>query len=109
MMNREKINKHLPLTESSAYILLALAEPLHGYGVMQKVSKLSKETVNIGAGTLYTAFSNLEKHKLIEKVGQEGRRKLYVLTEFGRAVLAEHIRTTEILVKNARNLGIGNS
>ena len=30
-MNK-KVNKYLPLTESTAYILLALEEPLHGYG-----------------------------------------------------------------------------
>ncbi|MEM7335046.1 MAG: PadR family transcriptional regulator [Chloroflexota bacterium] len=105
-MNKKKINKYLPLTESSAYILLALTEPLHGYGVMQKVASLSKETVTIGAGTLYTAFSTLEKQKLIAKAGQEGRRKLYVLTELGRHVLAEHIKITAILVENARSLGI---
>ena len=107
-MNKKKINKYLPLTESSAYILLALKEPLHGYGVMQKVTDMSKGTVTVGAGTLYTAFSTLEKQQLIEKAGQEGRRKLYVLTKFGRAVLAEHIHHTEILVENARALGISN-
>ncbi len=108
-MTTKQINKYLPLTESSAYILLTLDKPLHGYGVMQRVAALSKETVSIGAGTLYTAFSNLEKQKLIEKAGQEGRRKLYVLTDFGRSVLAEHIRITEILVNNAKELGIFNS
>lgn len=95
------IQKHLPLTETTAYILLALGEPLHGYGVMQEVPKLSKNTVTVGAGTLYTAFSTLEKQGLIAKAGQEGRRKLYVLTDFGRNVLAAHIRRTAILVEKA--------
>lgn len=108
-MDKKKIKKHLPLTESSAYILLALKEPLHGYGVMQKVSALSRETVNIGAGTLYTALATLEKQKLIAKAGQDGRRKLYVLTEFGQAVLAAHIHHTAILVENAQAVGIANT
>jgi len=33
----DKILKGLPLTESTYHILLALIDPLHGYGVMQKV------------------------------------------------------------------------
>ena len=98
-MNKE-INKYLPLTESTAYILLVLKDPLHGYGVMQKVKALSEDTVKIGPGTLYGAFSTLEKAELIIKVGEEGRRKVYKLTEKGKLVLKEHIRRNEILIKN---------
>lgn len=94
------INKYLPLTESTAYILLALSDPLHGYGVMQKVKALSEGTVKIGPGTLYGAFSTLENEKLIVKVGEEGRRKVYTLTEKGKQVLKEHIRRSEILITN---------
>jgi len=99
-MTDNKITKYLPLTESTAYILLVLSEPLHGYGVMQKVKSLSEDTVKIGPGTLYGAFSTLEKEKLIIKVGEEGRRKVYALTEKGKRVLKEHIRRSEILIKN---------
>lgn len=94
------MKKYLPLTESTAYILLVLHEPLHGYGVMQKVKTLSEDTVTIGPGTLYGAFSTLESEQLITKVGEEGRRKVYELTEKGQQVLKEHIRRSEILVKN---------
>ncbi len=90
--------KYLPLTETTAYILLSLSEPLHGYALMQKVEETSQHTVSIGPGTLYTAFSNLEKEGLIVKVGEENRRKIYQLTEKGRLVLQEHIRRTRILV-----------
>lgn len=93
-------SKYLPLTESTAYILLALAEPLHGYGVMQKVEAMSAGTVKIGPGTLYGAFSTLEGEGLIVKVDEVDRRKSYRVTEKGRAVLKEHIRRCEILVKN---------
>ncbi|RPH62548.1 MAG: PadR family transcriptional regulator [Chloroflexi bacterium] len=93
-------SKYLPLTESTAYTLLALAEPLHGYGVMQKVVAMSDGTVRIGPGTLYGAFSTLESEGLIVKVGEVERRKSYALTEKGRRVLKEHIRRSVILVKN---------
>jgi DNA-binding PadR family transcriptional regulator len=97
----ENINKYLPLTESTAYILLTLAEPLHGYGVMQKVELISQGTVKIGPGTLYGAFTTLEGEKLIVKAGEEDRRKSYVLTDKGKQVLKEHIRRLAILVSNA--------
>lgn len=94
------ITKYLPLSESTAYILLALAEPLHGYGVMQMVEQISQETVKLGPGTLYGAFTTLEGEGLIIKVGEADRRKTYVLTDKGKSVLKEHIRRSEILVKN---------
>lgn len=93
------IQRYLPLTESTAYILLALRTPLHGYGVMQAIETLSEATVTVGAGTLYGALSTLEDQGLIVKVAEEGRRKLYVLTEYGKQVLMEHIRRTAILVE----------
>lgn len=95
-----KTSKYLPLTEATAYILLALEAPLHGYGVMQKVAAMSEKTVKLGPGTLYGAFSTLESEGLIVKAGEESRRKLYTLTDKGRQVLKEHIRRSEILVRN---------
>ncbi len=92
--------KYLPLTESTTYILLVLSEPLHGYGVMQKVETMSQGTVKIGPGTLYGAFSNLEKEGLIVKVDEIKRRKSYGLTEKGKMLLKEHIRRIEILAEN---------
>lgn len=99
---RKEIAKFLPLTESTAYILLALGKPLHGYAVMQKVEVISQGTVKIGPGTLYGAFVALEKDGLIDKAGETERRKLYVLTDKGRAVLKEHLRRLEILVSNGQ-------
>ena len=99
-----QFKKYLPLTESTSYILLALAEPLHGYALMQKVGEMSQGTVKIGPGTLYGAFSQLEKEGLINMVKETNRRKSYVITSKGKAVLQEHIRRVEILVANSRLL-----
>lgn len=96
--------KYLPLTESTSYILLALKEPLHGYALMQKVEIMSQGTVRIGPGTLYGAFSQLEKEGLIDMVREEDRRKSYLLTQKGKLVLQEHLRRTEILVRNGRSI-----
>lgn len=100
MTKNEDVTKYLPLTESTYYILLALVEPLHGYGVMQKVERLSQGMVKIGPGTLYGAFQQLEKEGLIIKVGEEERRKSYALTTKGKTVLHDQIKRLEIMTKN---------
>lgn len=99
-----QLKKYLPLTESTSYILLALVEPLHGYALMQKVGEMSQGTVKIGPGTLYGAFSQLEKEGLINMVKEANRRKSYLITTKGKTVLQEHIRRVEILVANSRSL-----
>lgn len=100
MSEDEVYLKYLPLSESTFYILLALIEPLHGYGVMQKVEALSQGTVKLGPGTLYGAFQTLEKEGLIIKVSEEERRKSYVLTEKGREVLKRQVDRLEIMARN---------
>lgn len=98
----EQISRYLPLTEATAYILMAVVEPLHGYALMQKVEQMSQGTVRIGPGTLYGAFAQLEKEGLIRMVKEADRRKSYLLTEKGKTVLLEHLRRTELLVTNGR-------
>lgn len=97
-MKPTNLDKYLPLTETTSYILLSLIEPLHGYALMQQVEQISNGLVTIGPGTLYTAFSTLEKAGLIIKVGEENRRKTYQITEKGLMVIREHLRRTEMLV-----------
>ena len=103
-MPDKNILKYLPLSEATYYILLALVEPLHGYGVMQKVESISDGTVNVGPGTLYGAFTTLEKEKLITMVREEERRKSYLLTPKGREVLKEQISRLEIMTRNGQSV-----
>lgn len=86
-MQKSHNKDFLPLSEATYFIMLALLTPKHGYSVMQMVEEVSQGSVVIGPGTLYGAFSNLEKEKLIEMVREEGRRKVYQLTPKGREVL----------------------
>jgi DNA-binding PadR family transcriptional regulator len=99
-MSSENVNKYLPLTEATYYIMISLVEPLHGYAVMQKVKEISEETVKVGPGTLYGVFSTLEKEDLIIKVREEGRRKCYALTPKGQQVLIDQIKRLEIMNAN---------
>jgi DNA-binding PadR family transcriptional regulator len=96
--NKERA-RHLPLTEATYCILLALAEPLHGYGIMQKVEAGSDGSVRIGPGTLYGALTTLEKEKLISRFDEVDRRKRYALTEKGRKVLAAELARLRLLTR----------
>jgi DNA-binding PadR family transcriptional regulator len=100
MASGKDTNKYLPLSEATYYIMLSLMEPLHGYGVMQKVAEISQGTVSVGPGTLYGAFSTLEKEELIVKVKEEDRRKCYALTPKGQQVLLRQIERLEIMSGN---------
>ena len=95
----DRLLRHLPLTEATYYILLALIEPLHGYGVMQKVEQLSDGQVSVGPGTLYGAFAALEKDGLIVKVAEVERRKSYALTALGRQVLLAQLARLQVMTR----------
>ena len=80
-----KRNKHLPLTETTYYILLALLEPGHGYVIMQRVEDLSDGDVRIAAGTMYGAIENLLKLKWIKSIpSNDKRRKVYAVADKGQ-------------------------
>lgn len=93
------------LTEAVFYILLSLMQPMHGYGIMQNVSDLSRGRLVLGAGTLYGAINTLvEKGWISPCEGSPGeRRKEYIITPSGRkAVEAEITRLGELLENGQR-------
>ena len=92
------------LTEAVYYILLSLMTPLHGYGIMQNVERLSGGRLRLAAGTLYGAISTMLEKGWITALdnGADSRKKEYVITETGREILrAEYARLKE-LVDNGR-------
>ena len=96
------------LTEAVYYILLSLLEPLHGYGIIQKVEQLSGGRVRLAAGTLYGAINTLlEKGWIAALEGEaDSRKKEYVITEPGREMLKKELqRLTELLENGKRLLG----
>jgi DNA-binding PadR family transcriptional regulator len=95
-----KMDEKTPLTEGVYYILLALYEPRHGYGIMQYVSELSKGRVELGPGTVYGAIKSLVKRKWIQPLEEEGRKKEYVITEEGKQVVEAEIRRLAELYHN---------
>ena len=75
------MSKQNALTEPVYYILLSLLTPMHGYGIMQNVKKLTNDRVNIGAGTLYGAINTLLSKGFIAEYKSDPSKKEYILTE----------------------------
>lgn len=79
------------LTEQAYYILLSLLIPLHGYGIMQAVKRISNGKVVIGAGTVYGALDAMVQSGWVQLVAEEGRRKIYLITDEGKQVLRQNL------------------
>jgi len=92
-----------PLSEPTYLILLALLkEPMHGYGIIKTIFEVSEEQYEIAPGTLYGVLKNLEKQKHIEVVGVDldnRKKKIYAITEAGKAALLQEQRRYEQLLK----------
>lgn len=95
------------LTESTYFILISLYEPLHGYGIMQKISELSNGRITMGAGTLYGAIVNMLDKKWIEiySVDESSRKKKeYIITEVGKQVVKDEIKRLEELISCGKRM-----
>ncbi len=106
-MGADKGDKRMPgaaLTEAVYYILLSLIEPMHGYGIMQNVERLSTGRVRLAAGTLYGAISTLlEKGWITALDGDsDSRKKEYQITPCGKEVLLGEISRLQELLQNGR-------
>ena len=97
----------LPLTETTYLILASLWQPLHGYGIMQNVEKITNSRILLAPGTLYGALSKLTKDNLIEVSevsGDVDRKKNYTLTPLGREVVKLEYKRLETLVNESKSL-----
>jgi PadR family transcriptional regulator PadR len=77
-------------------ILKTLAlEPLHGYGIAQRILTLSRETLQVQQGSLYPSLHRMQRKGLITaewKISENGRMaKFYSLTAAGRRHLGEEL------------------
>ena len=100
-----------PLTEAVYYILLSVYKPLHGYGIMQNVTKLSNGRVILAAGTLYGAINTLLERGWIQSVvlmsdGEvnDSRKKEYLITDAGKTAVMNEIGRLKELITNGENV-----
>ena len=78
-----------PMTEAMYYVLLALINPNHGYSLMNEIKEVSKGRVNMGPGTLYGVLKRIQKEGLIQLKEDDGRKKVYSITELGSYALQD--------------------
>lgn len=66
-------------------------EPMHGWGITERIEQWSEQVLQLGQGTLYPALYRLERQGLIRsewKVTENSRRaRYYSLTREGRRQL----------------------
>jgi transcriptional regulator len=81
-------------------ILKALSlEPMHGFGIAQRIEHVSRGVFRINPGSLLIAFRRLERDGLVDadwRASEHNRRaKYYVLTAKGRRRLQDETRDWE--------------
>jgi DNA-binding PadR family transcriptional regulator len=83
-------------------------EDLHGYGIMQEVSRQSLGQYKLGPGTLYDNLQRLQDQGLVQEVRragrEESRRRYYRVNSFGRRVLAAEIARLDAVVRQGFRL-----
>ena len=99
----------MPLTEAIFYILLAIREPNHGYGIIKEVEDITNGRVSLGPGTLYGAINSLLSKnwiKLYSKDTDSRKKKEYILTDLGREVFRSEVKRLKELINNAEKMEI---
>ena len=81
------------LQEPAFLVLTALAGgPMHGYGLVQDVTRISEGRVRLHTGTLYAVLDRLREAGLVavdrEEIAEGRLRRYYRLTPDGQARLA---------------------
>ena len=84
------------------YILIALTEECCGVDIMEKVQRISKGRVKVGPGTLYAMLSKFEDNGIIRRTAEDGRRKSYVITEYGMEMLRAEYDRLQMMVRDVR-------
>ena len=83
----------LPGTLELVVLQLLKAEPTNGYALSLRIQAVTRDVLNVNAGSLYPALYRLEKRGLVKARWQEtekGRRaKVYSVTKAGQRHLAD--------------------
>lgn len=99
-MPREKFQT---LTEQMFYILLCLKKECCGMDIMGRVEEMTKGRVRVGPGTLYNLLEQFQSAGFIKETRVEGRKRSYILTEKGEALLREEYERLKKLTLDFEN------
>ena len=93
---------YVPMTETGFYILLCLREENHGYGIIQRVERLTGGGIRLSPGTMYGSLSKMEKDGLIRLLREEEKRRIYEITPLGTEVLELEMKRIERLYQTMK-------
>ena len=80
------------LTESMFYVLLALwRQERCGTEIAAYVRQLTEDRVTLGPGTLYTILGRFQDEGLIRETWNQGRMRVYRITETGRTLFRREL------------------
>ena len=92
------------LTEPMYYILMSLIEERCGVDIMATVDEISEGRVKVGPGTLYALLGKFQKENMIRETNVDGRRRSYIITEKGIAILKEEYDRINILLRDGEKI-----
>ncbi len=107
-MTSERDKQPAPLSPALFHILMALAgRDLHGYAIMQEISRQSDGKYTLGPGTLYDNLQKVIRRKWVADLGHrpgddDPRRRYYRLTPLGTSVLSAEVRRLENVISGAK-------
>jgi DNA-binding PadR family transcriptional regulator len=109
----ERVTALLPLKPVWFHILLALREEAgHGFAIRSRVEERTAGGIRLWPVTLYGSIRQMVDEGLIEalegeaEVDEDGRRRYYAITAFGRVVLLAEADRLESLVREARSVRV---
>jgi DNA-binding PadR family transcriptional regulator len=109
----KEVMRLLPLKPVWFHILLALREEAaHGFAIRSRVEERTEGGIRLWPVTLYGSIRQMVEEGLIEALegdadpDDDGRRRYYALTSFGREVLLAEADRMEGLVRDARAVRI---
>ena len=99
-MQRTSERKRTDIPPGTLYLLILKtlsAGPLHGYGIVQHIKRLSEEVLRIEEGSLYPALQRMLVKGWVTsewvQAGPKRRARVYRPTPLGRKQLATEVST----------------
>jgi DNA-binding PadR family transcriptional regulator len=104
----------IPLKHVDFLVLLVLMDSdLHGYGIVKEIVERTGGQIRLEPGNLYRYIKRLEQEGLVEESDarpedeeDDGRRRYYAVTDFGREVLNLEVARLRALIEDFDSTGL---
>ena len=96
--------KFQTLTEQMFYILLCLRRECCGMDILDWVPAETNGRVSVGSGTLYNLLEQFLEAGMIRETKVEGRKRSYMLTDYGRETLDREYRRISAQAEDYRRI-----